>query len=249
MLIASGLGAAIAVAAFQWVGTRPSSDSVQMQILAELKDINVALRGGTPPSRPVQDAAPALPKPPADLRIAVSDSVSLGRADAKLVMVEFSDFDCPFCARYSADTKDRLIREYVDTGKVRYVFRHMPLKNLHPNAIRESEAAECARRQGRFWQIYPLLFTNKQPSTDAELRAHALAAGASAAEFDTCFAGQATATVMRDVEDGARAGIYGTPTFFVGALDANGRVQVDATIVGAQPIEKFRSVIDPLLSR
>jgi protein-disulfide isomerase len=241
-LLASALGAAIALGAMQFINAGRSS-TVDQQILTELKSISEAVR-----QRPAPIAAPAAraPEAPKDVRIAIDNAPSLGRADARVVMVEFSDFDCPFCARFSANTKDQLVREYVDSGKLRYVFRHMPLARLHPRAQRESEAAECAARQNKFWEMYPRLFT-KSAMTDAELRAHALASGVSAAAFDQCFAGQATAKVLTDLNDGTRAGVSGTPMFFFGTLDEAGRVKVMAQLVGAEPMANFRSTIERLL--
>jgi protein-disulfide isomerase len=247
MLIAGGLGAAIAVGLFQFVESRSNADT-QQEMLAELRNISAALGRGGPAGAPQQAQAPAIQEPPKDLRLAIDDSASLGRADAKLVMIEFTDFDCPFCARYAQTTKDQIVKEYVDTGKMRYVFRHMPLRQLHPNAHRESEAAECARRQDKFWQMYPRLFESKQTSSEADLRAHASAIGLNAAAFEKCLAGEASARVTRDLNEGARAGIMGTPMFFIGKLDENGRVQIATRIVGAEPIDKFRGAIEQLLA-
>ena len=250
-MLGSAVGAAMGVAAIQWLGWPPgavrvaSQDPVQERILAEVQQIKSAMQSAGSQAA----AAPQAPRPPADLRLDLTDAASRGRADAKLVLVEFSDFDCPFCARFSRDTKAQLMTEYVDTGKVRYVFKHMPLSRLHPRAQREAEAAECARRQGRFWEIYPLLFSNQKPQTDADIRGHALKAGATAATFDRCFAGQATAKVLADLDAGARAGIMGTPTFFVGRLDDSGRLKVEDRLVGAEPIEKFRAILDRQLSQ
>jgi len=248
-MLGSAVGAAIGVAAIQWLGWPPgarvaSQDPVQERILAEVQQIKSAMQAGSQAA-----GAPQPARPPADVRLDLTDAASRGRADAKIVLVEFSDFDCPFCARFSRDTKDLLMKEYVDTGKVRYVFRHMPLSRLHPRAQREAEAAECARRQDKFWEIYPLLFSNQQPQTDADLRSQALKAGANAAAFDTCFAGQASAKVLADLDAGARAGIMGTPTFFVGRLDEAGRLKVEERLVGAEPIAKFRVVLDRQLAQ
>lgn len=248
-MLGGAVGAALGVALIQWAGwpraaAGPASqDLVQERILAEVQQIKAAMQAGPQPA-----AAPQIQKPPADVRLDLTDAASRGRADAKLVLVEFSDFDCPFCARFSRDTKDQLMKEYVDTGKVRYVFKHMPLGRLHPRAQREAEAAECARRQNRFWEIYPLLFTNQQPSPDADIRQQAMTAGVGAAAFDTCFAGQATEKVLKDLDEGARAGIIGTPTFFIGTLDSTGRLKVEDRLVGAEPIAKFKALIDKYLA-
>src|SRR6185436_20936742 len=86
--------------------------------------------------------------------LTLAGAATKGRASAPLVMLEFSDFECPFCGRYSRETYPQVQREYVDTGKVRYVFRHTPIERIHPQAMKAAEAAECAGTQGKFWEMH-----------------------------------------------------------------------------------------------
>jgi protein-disulfide isomerase len=158
-----------------------------------------------------------------------------GNPKAPVTIVEFSDYECPFCKR-AEPTVERVLKEYPD--KVRVVFRDFPL-DFHPNARPAAEAAKCANLQGKFWPYHEKLFAAKD-LTPATLKSIAGEVGLDAAKFDECVAKQATkAAVEEDIKDAAEAGVTGTPAFFV-----NGRM-----LSGAQPFEKFKEVIDEELSR
>lgn len=90
----------------------------------------------------------------------LGDAIFKGDANAKVVLVEFSDFQCPFCARFYSDTLGQLEKEYVDTGKVKFVYKHFPLISIHPYAQKAAEASECAREQGKFWEMHDMMFNS-----------------------------------------------------------------------------------------
>jgi protein-disulfide isomerase len=161
----------------------------------------------------------------------------LGPADAKVTIVEFSDFQCPFCQRVLPALSEVRSR-YGD--KVKLVFRDFPLDRLHPQARRAAEAARCARDQNKFWQYHDLLFA-KAPQADPEqLKAYAEQLGLDVPAFERCLAsGKHAAGVQKDLDEGIRLGVSGTPGFFV-----NGR-----PLSGAQPVERFVRVIDDELRR
>ena len=186
--------------------------------------------------------------PRATIELAIDGAPSRGRADAKLTMVEFSDFQCPFCGRFTRETRGQLEREYVDTGKVRMVFRNFPLQNIHPNAIKAAEAAECAQRQSKFWEMHARLFANQQALADADLVRDAQAIGVDVPSFRQCFAGEAVTRIRMDLNEGARAGVTGTPTFFIGKPVKDGTIHVVQEIVGAQPYAAFKSALDAALA-
>ncbi|HUR35679.1 MAG TPA: thioredoxin domain-containing protein [Vicinamibacterales bacterium] len=159
-----------------------------------------------------------------------------GAASAPIEIIEFSDFQCPFCQRANP-TVDQVLKTYGD--RVKFVYRHYPLPN-HPNARTSAEAAACAQVQGKFWEYHDQLFANPAKLTDPDLKAHAAAIGLDTAKFNTCFDNrQQKPGVDKDVADGEAVGVTGTPAFFI-----NGR-----SLEGAQPFESFKRVIDEELAR
>lgn len=156
-----------------------------------------------------------------------------GTETAPVTIVEYSDFHCPFC-RSVQPTLTTLLDRY--KGKVRLVYKHLPLDSLHPQARRVSEAAYCAGRQGRFWEFHDAVYADtSSDASDATLDRYARAAGLDARAFAACLAAPDTrAAVQRDVQQGTELGLAGTPGFFV-----NGR-----ELKGAQPLEAFVDVIE-----
>jgi len=227
-----------------------SLETQQRATVDELKAIRQALEaGGARPSQPQQGQVQA--PPPVDLSkvsLTVNDAATKGKSDAKLTLVEFSDFECPFCGRYVRETYDQLQRDYVQTGKVRYVFRNFPLERIHPHALRAGIAGECARQQGKFWEMHDKLFANQQALEASDLVKTAGAAGLDVSAYQRCAAGPGVEKIRRDLDEGARAGVTGTPYFFVGVTQADGKVKVLRAISGAQPYAAFKSALDQLLS-
>ena len=176
--------------------------------------------------------------PPPVLRIEVnaSGAPSIGAADAPVTIVEFSDFHCPFCQR-AEDTIGQILSRYGD--RVRVIWRDYPVDNLHPQARKAHEAARCAADQEKFWPYQKALFAGPPKQPD-QLPAVAQAAGLDIASFNECVvSGKHQAAVQKDVDEGKRLELTGTPTFFI-----NGRV-----LTGAQPLEAFVRVIDDELAR
>ncbi len=227
----------------------------QKAILKELQEIKVLLQTRPPLPAPAPGAPPAnAPMPnlggPPNFDLEITGAPAKGRPDAKLVVVEFSDFECPFCGRYTRETMPQVERDYVDTGKIMYVFRHFPLERLHPLALRASEAAECANQQGKFWPMHLQLFANQKALGEADLGRSAQALGLNMPSFQQCMAVQLTspARIRQDQTEGARAGITGTPTFFIGTMTKAGKVHVLKRMVGAQPYPSFKTTLDTLLT-
>jgi protein-disulfide isomerase len=161
---------------------------------------------------------------------------SRGNPKAPVTILEFSDFQCPYCVRARPVVKQ--VREaYGD--KVRFVFRHFPL-DFHAQAQKAGEAAACAGEQGKFWEMHDLLWESSSKLQVADLKAHAGALGLDGAAFSTCLdSGRHASLVERDLAAGQGYGVSGTPAFFV-----NGR-----PLVGAQPFAAFAQVIDDELAR
>ena len=177
-------------------------------------------------------------QPPAAIRVQVSteDAPVRGPADAPVTIVEFSDFECPFC-KQAHPTLKQLLERY--PGKVRLAYRDFPLDSIHPQARRAAEAARCAQDQGKFWEYHDVLFTQSPQLALEDLRRYAGQVGLDVTTFDGCLAaGVHKATVQRDLDEGNRLGITGTPAFFI-----NGR-----TLSGAQPLDAFTRLIDQELA-
>ncbi|MCL4684378.1 DsbA family protein [Myxococcota bacterium] len=165
------------------------------------------------------------------------DGPARGPADAPITLVEFSDYQCPFC-KNAEPIIDQVLERY--PTQVRVVFRQFPLDNIHPQARGAAEAALCAREQGKFWEYHEKLFEGAPKLGEEELKRYADEAGLDRAAFDACRAEeQQAAAVQADVEAGEHIGVAGTPAFYV-----NGR-----PLAGARSVEQFAALIDEELER
>ncbi len=189
---------------------------------------------------------------PPPIRISADDDPTIGDADAPITIIEFSDFQCPFCARFSSQTLPSIQEEYIDKGLVKLVYRDFPLQHIHPNAAVTALAAECADDQGGFKGMHDILFEKQGEWSRAGpqevielLSGYASDTGIDAAEFEECVVmGTHVEDIRGDLEDGRAYGITGTPGFFIGNDDV-GYVSVE----GAQPYDVFKRVIDSQLER
>jgi serine/threonine protein kinase len=167
----------------------------------------------------------------------VDDDPSLGPVNAPVIIVEFGDYQCPYCKRWNSEILDKLLETYKD--EVRFVFRDFPLTQIHPQAEMLAAAAECADEHGLFWYIHDALFNAPDDVTEQYL----ISVGASIfpdyTDFANCLVSGATLDEVRqDYEDGLQLGVQSTPTFFIN----------DVSIIGAQPFDTFKQVIDQILS-
>jgi protein-disulfide isomerase len=177
------------------------------------------------------------PKPVVRLAVPTEGAPFRGAAEAPVTLVEFSDFQCPFCKR-AQQTLARLLERF--PGKLRLVYRDFPVDTAHPEARRAAEAARCAHDQGKFWDYHDVLFAKAPRGAPEDLRRYAEQVGLDMEAFERCVSTGAHRTaVQRDVAEGRRLGIAGTPAFFL-----NGR-----PLSGAQPLEAFARVIEEELSR
>ena len=196
--------------------------------------IDSALSGAAPVAQPSAPTAPA-----AKVDVSADDDPVIGKADAPVIIIEFSDFQCPFCGRFYSQTLPQLKKEYIDTGKVKLVYRDFPLP-MHQHAQKAAEAAGCAEEQGKFEEFHNKVFENQKALTDENLKAYAGDLGLDQSAFDSCLdSGKRAAEVKKDANDGKAAGVSGTPSFFI-----NGQ-----RLVGAQPFAAFKSIIDAELEK
>lgn len=205
-----------------------------MTVWASAKEIRTGLERGSG-QRLVQagNRSPSLPaRDPS--KLTAGHSPYEGKKDAPVTMIECSDFQCPFCARFVHDTLSQLRKHEIKNGKVKLVFKNFPLP-FHQYAEKAAEAAECAYRQGKFWQMHNRLFDSGGSLDTHSLESYAKQIGLNTKTFDHCLqTGETAGTVRTDKSACRAAGVNGTPTFFI-----NGKM-----LVGAQPYEQFKSMIE-----
>ena len=161
-----------------------------------------------------------------------------GDEDAPVTIVEFSDFQCPFCARFVEDALPQIEENYVKTGKVKFVYKDFPLDSIHPQATPAAIAARCAGDQGKFWEMHDTIFANQRSISEASYKQWAADLGLDTGEFNGCLDSQEHLSAVRqDLLDGQQAGIRGTPGFLV-----DGQL-----ISGAQPYSVFAQAIESAL--
>ncbi len=158
---------------------------------------------------------------------------SFGAADAPITIIEFSDFECPFCQRYATQTHAQLIDTYGD--QIRFVYKDFPLTSIHPQAFPAALAAQCANEQGAFWAYHDLLFSQQLPLGDETYLAYAEDLSLDVADFTACYEEQRhLAAVQADFDFANTLGVSSTPTFFINGI----------AVIGAQPFSVFAQIID-----
>ena len=185
--------------------------------------------------------------PPQNVVLDLSNSPSQGAATAKLTLVEFSDYQCPFCGRHVRETAGQIEKEYITTGKLRHVFLNLPL-DMHRFAFKAAEAANCAGEQGKYWEMHNRLFEN-QTKLDP-LTPHAEAIGLDVPKFEECLnSGRQAAAIRRDIAAAQQAGVSGTPTFFLAYTDPkSSKIKTVRRLTGALPFATLKAEIDKLIA-
>ena len=207
---------------------------------AQVAELNSRLRPPQP-SSPIETIGPS--------DVSLNGVPRKGASAAKIVLIEFSDFECPFCGRHARGPYAQLQQQYVTTGKIQYAFRHFPLDQLHPAARQAAEAAACANAQGKFWEFHDTLFANQRALQLPNLLEYAKSVQIDGNKFEACVTGhQMAGLVSGDVAEGQRLGFNGTPGFLIGEIQPNQTVRVTRRIVGAYPFEVFQQALDEQLS-
>ena len=185
--------------------------------------------------------------------IEVSDAPARGPEDAIVTLVEFSDYECPYCVRHFKQTMPQIEENFIRPGKIRYVFRDFPIDDLHPEAIRAHETARCALEQDRdkYWRLHNSLFSPPGTHTKEQLDARAREAGLDTGTLQACLAaGRVTAGIRRSGEQASSLGANGTPAFFVGLWEPGStQVRVLEAINGAQPYSAFEQALQKALDQ
>lgn len=173
------------------------------------------------------------------ISVSSDDDPVLGNKDAPVTIVEFSDFECPFCGKHFLIAHPQIVENYVNTGKVKIVYRDFPL-DFHKNAQKAAEAAECADEQGKFWEMHDKLFLNQDSLSIENFKQWAKDIELDPEQFNACFdSGKYIEEIQNDIKDGTKYGVSGTPSFFI-----NGRL-----LKGTQPYEVFEKTIEIELAK
>lgn len=241
-----------AQSAADYQALRKEMDLLRERLTALQKEVDTlkGARAAAPQPLPAPTTGTA-PITPVDIVLNLDKAQIRGSASAPITIAEVSDFECPFCGRFARDTAPSIVKQYVDTGKVRYAFVHLPLP-IHKLAFKASEAAACAGDQGKFWEMHDLLFS-KQGSAlaPAFLPGKGAALGLNQAAYTGCLDSSKHApTVQAHVDMMRPLRISGTPTFFIGTLDPKTRVlQAKRRIIGAKAFAVFQQAFDELLGQ
>jgi protein-disulfide isomerase len=209
----------------------------QQQILDSLDELKKMIKG---------PGQPAL-KPPQTMSVA--GEPFKGQPAATLAIIEYADFQCPFCRRFESEVYPQIRDNYIDTGKVKYFHRDMPLP-FHEGAMPAARAAHCASEQGKFWEMHDSLLGDAAALGAADIDERAGKLGLNVSKLDECISSDRFADIIqRSVAEATEMQISGTPTFIIGTLDAQGNLMsVKKTVVGAYPFGTFKAALDPLLA-
>jgi len=243
--------ALLGVAAALFAGALPAraegmtSEQAQ-QILDELKAIRKSLE-----QRPVAPAAgPQAAARPVDDKVSMAftpGSFAVGKDDAPLVLVEYTDYQCPFCQRFHNDTFAQIKTNYIDTGKVRFVSKDFPL-SFHDNAMRSAVAGRCAAEQGKYWELRHTMIVNASQLQPDKIMNYAQNASLDTAKFKACIdSDKYKAAIDKDIAEGTAAGVTGTPSFVLGRVQ-NGKLE-GVRMVGAMPYATFDAKIQELMKQ
>jgi protein-disulfide isomerase len=215
-------------------------------IANELRQIRQVMeRQQQVPAAP-QGAANQPAPSPTKINLKLDNAPALGSSNAQLVLVEFSDYQCPFCRAFHESAFQEIKKNLIDQGKVRFMSRDLPLE-FHDHALKSAQAAQCAGEQNKFWEMRDLLIRNASDLSSAALLRYATQLGLKMDDFGTCVSGEKYLAEIRTHASEANAlGISGTPTFVVGKVKGD---QLEGVVlVGAQPYSFFEQQINKLLS-
>jgi protein-disulfide isomerase len=213
----------------------------QTAIQKDLQEIKSLLRA-KPAAQPAAQ--------PLDIVLNVEGEPFKGDKTAKVVLVEFSDYQCSFCARYVRETLPQIETDYIKTGKLKYVFRDLPLESIHQYAFKAAEAASCAGEQGKFWEMHDRLYANQTALSPKDLAQYAQAIGLGVTKFQQCIdSGKYASSIRRDMAEAGNAGVTSTPSFLLGVVEGNSsKVRILKMLKGSKPFAAFKDAIDNTLS-
>ena len=244
LALATAVMTAAPAAIAETPATAPAApnDAALDAILQELKTIRQVLekiekQGGKTAQRPSR---------PTTGKVSIKGKHTMGAADAPVTVVEFADYQCPYCLRFTRTTFPLLKQKYIDTGQVRWVALNLPLP-FHKDARKAAQAAHCAGEQDKFWEMREILFNNPQKLNVENLPAHAASLSLDMDAFNSCLQSERHfAEIDQDAKDANAARLTGTPSFIIGksaSEEINGQV-----VIGAQPMKVFDAAINKALA-
>jgi len=216
----------------------------QQLILQELGEIRKLLQG-----KPAKVEGATNQLAPKIISLNVHGEPFKGDSRARVAIMEYSDFDCSFCAKYVSEILPKIDEQYIKTGKIKYFFRDLP-EPAQTNSWIKASAARCAGEQGKFWEMHDLLFAGQSAPTAQDPASYAQALGLDVAKFGECLSsGRYSDSVRRSVAGAGRMGVFGTPAFLIGTLSEDGDfMKTTKVFLGAESYEEFKSILDELLT-
>jgi protein-disulfide isomerase len=212
----------------------------QEEIFRQLAEIKMLIQG--------RQVAP-VPASVRDVPVDLKGHPIQGSETAKVTLVEFSDYQCPYCGRHARETHPQIEKQYIETGKLRYVFFDMPLESIHKFAFQAAEAVRCAGAQGKYWEMHKRLFANQQAL--APWDAHAKALDLDVPKFDACMkSNEFIGAIRQDMAVAQKLGVAATPSFLFALTNPNDPERVTGLTLlrGAQPFSYFKTEIDKALA-
>jgi protein-disulfide isomerase len=209
--------------------------STQRQILDQLDELKKLLQA---------TGQPIPPQPPRTLDIHGEDF--RGNPGAHVAIIEYADFECPYCGEYEHKVFPHLLSDYIQTGKVKYFYRDLPL-SIHGRALPAARAARCAGEQGKYWEMHDSLFAKQNALSAPALLERAQTLGLDKEKFTECLSSDRyNEDIRKSISDAEKFGIDGTPTFFIGTIEGD-VVNIKAGIKGTSPVDVFKTDLDALL--
>lgn len=183
------------------------------------------------------------------VRVNIAGDSFRGSAEAPVTLIEYGDYQCSFCGKFKRDIYSRLDADYIQTSRLRYIYRDLPLKS-HEFALHAARAALCAKEQGKYWEMHERIFALEQSFSETELQEQAQALGLRMQNFRACVEdARSEAMIRRGIEEAGKMQIAATPTFVVGTGEPGENwINVSAIIVGIKTLAEYRSIIDRLLA-
>jgi protein-disulfide isomerase len=207
----------------------------QQQIITRLDELKQLLQVNRQP-------------PPQISSISVRGEGFRGDSGARVAIIEYADFECPYCGEYERKVFPQLLSDYIETGKVKYFYRDLPLP-MHAHAMSAARAARCAGEQNKYWEMHDSLFAKQNALSAPAVRDRAQTLGLDTTKFTECLSSEKyTTDIQKSVSEAQRMGIDGTPTFFLGVVEPGGDVTIEKRFAGAAPFDVFKSELDALLA-
>jgi len=187
-------------------------------------------------------------QPPPISSVSVRGETFRGDSGARVAIIEYADFECPYCGEYERKVFPQILSEYIAIGKVKYFYRDLPLP-MHARAFPAARAARCAGEQGKYWEMHDSLFAKQNALSAPALLDRAQTLGLDRAKFTECQSSEKyAADIQKNLSDAQNMQIEGTPTFFIGVVESGGDVTIKKRFQGAAPFDVFKTQLDALLA-